>query len=341
MASPDLIVGYESALDYWRAARVAGAEPELEPEGKAFGARALTVSERARRAIDSCCTEAPLDVVGACKSEHHNSATVKDHSFSGPLTPAKLRGLGDRIFVCAPDVVFTQLAHSRSTLDLALIACEACGTYGLTPRGRDSFQGDLAPLASIAELKAYASSAKSLGFRGAARALEALDLAADGSGSPRESGIAVFLSLGRRRGGAGLKGFAMNRSLAVPSQLRAIVGSSKLKPDFLWEEQRLILEYDSNEFHLTAAQKERDEARRRVFERMGYQVKSLTSDVLQDNAKLDMFVEELEHVVSPRRRRPSPAILEARRATREILFGRESMSAVRAALRRRDEVPSS
>ena len=85
----------------------------------------------------------------------------------------------------------------------------------------------------------------------------------------------------------------------------------------------MVLEYDSDEFHLDAAQKSRDEARRRVFENLGYTVKCLTSDILVDNAKLNAFISELESVVSPRRRTPSDAMLKTRAATRERLFGKE------------------
>lgn len=83
--------------------------------------------------------------------------------------------------------------------------------------------------------------------------------------------------------------------------MSVIVGSKSLKPDFLWEQPKLVLEYDSDEFHLDAAQKSRDEARRRVFENLGYTVKCLTSDILVDNAKLNAFISELESAVSPQK----------------------------------------
>ena len=329
MASPDLIVGYESALDYWRAARVAGTGPGLEPEGRVFGARTLTLSEQARRAADTCCTEVPLDVVVHDRNERHGCRLVHDHVFKGPIGKRGVTSLESGARVCAVPVVFTQLAASWDQIDLALLACEVCGEFGITPSSRDSFEGGLKPLATIAELKAYAGNAQSLGVRGGAAAQQALELAAQGCASPREAEVAVFLSSSRRKGGADLGNFKVNEPIAIPARLRRILNSAKLKPDFLWEEPRLILEYDSNEFHLTAMQKERDEARRRVFEELGYSVKTLTNDILLDNVKLNAFIEELEGILSPRRREAGQAMLLKREELRERLFGRESMRAIR------------
>lgn len=141
---------------------------------------------------------------------------------------------------------------------------------GSLGRGRSSFQSDLAALTSRAELVGYAKSARAVGVRGAGKAVRALDLATGGSSSPRETDLAVFFLLSRRLGGAGLGGFAVNASLEVSQRHReALEGQSEVKPDLLWADARLVVEYDSNAHHLTPKKKESDEARRRVLEAEG------------------------------------------------------------------------
>ena len=176
MTSENLIIGYESALDYWRSVRAACRQPDLEPtSGKVIGAMPLTLSQRLRRAAAMCCTETPLQIVVPDKRHRHNCAEINDRVFRGPLGPRQLLGIGDCISVCSIEVVFTQLGSTWEPLALSLLAYELCGTYGVTPANGDGFQPDLQPLTSKSALGEYAAAAKALGIAGASRALKALE----------------------------------------------------------------------------------------------------------------------------------------------------------------------
>lgn len=77
MREDRLIVGYESALDFWRATRAAASvQHVLEPSGRTYGALRPSpppsLSERASRVLALCGGEAPLDVVVSRKEERHN-----------------------------------------------------------------------------------------------------------------------------------------------------------------------------------------------------------------------------------------------------------------------------
>lgn len=63
MREDRLIVGYESALDFWRATRAAASvQHVLEPSGRTYGALRPPLSERASRVLALCGGEAPLDL---------------------------------------------------------------------------------------------------------------------------------------------------------------------------------------------------------------------------------------------------------------------------------------
>ena len=48
----ELIVGFQTALDFWRSARIAeGGIAWLESEGRIYGARDLTLREQAQRPV--------------------------------------------------------------------------------------------------------------------------------------------------------------------------------------------------------------------------------------------------------------------------------------------------
>ena len=120
-----------------------------------------------------------------------------------------------------------QLAYSFDEISLAEIAYEMTGTYGIAPWEDDGAHARLEPLVDVAGLCGYATSARLLGVRGARRACAALDIVVPGSNSPRETDTAIFLSLGRGRGGLGAAGFKMNAPVALPDRLASMVGQKR------------------------------------------------------------------------------------------------------------------
>lgn len=322
-----MIVGYESALNYWRNIRVAHEGRSVaEPAGKTYGARALSVSERAGLALDLCDSEAPLEVVLRGREGRHGAARVEDHVWRGPLTDEHLVGLGDDISVCRMPVVFCQLASSWDTIELAELACEMAGAYALTPWSNEGSAGDVEPLASLADLQGYAKAARALRVRGAVRALSALALAVERSNSPRETSVAIFFLQSRARGGAGLVGFAMNKRIDLPDRLAEAFGQKTIVPDFSWE-NGTVVEYDSTQEHLSPAARARDEAKRRMYQDEGMDCLTLTNGILRSNALLDHFVSDLERSLGLSRRPPSARMAQSRRDLRERLFGTESQEA--------------
>lgn len=323
MGNEALVIGYETALDFWRASRVASeGQHVLDDAGKVFGTRTLELHERAALAANLCNSSVPVDAVVGSVAERRRSPAIRDRVFTGPLMQSHLHAVDQYVSVCQPGPMLVQLAMELDELDLAQVACELCGTYGLTPWAEDSFQSDVAALTSKAELVGYAKSARALSVRGAGKAVAALELAVDGSASPRETDLVVFFRLSRRLGGAGLGGFSANASLEVPQRHReALDGQSEIRPDFLWADARLVVEYDSNAHHLTPKKKESDEARRRVLEAMGYTVMVATNEMVKDGAKLDAFVDDLTCWLGLRRRPLTRWQQDSRDKLRERLFG--------------------
>lgn len=130
----ELIVGFRSALDFWRSARVAAGDrdaPDLG--GRVFGARELSLSEQVDRAANLCNTTLPLDVIATDAAHRHSGERTCDHVWGGPLVRPRLIGLGDGVWVCDMATTFTQLALCMDEIELAQIGYEVAGTYGLTP----------------------------------------------------------------------------------------------------------------------------------------------------------------------------------------------------------------
>lgn len=131
-----LVIGFESALSFWRSARVAqlvnrDAAVQEEP-GVVFGAGNLTLTERARRALEICCCDGPLDVVIGERDARHNCPLIRDHRWVGPAVGEGLFRVDERTYVYRMPAVLVQLASVWDDVELAMVAMEMLGTYGLS-----------------------------------------------------------------------------------------------------------------------------------------------------------------------------------------------------------------
>lgn len=320
----ELIVGYRTALDFWRSARLAeGGAESLGSEGKIYGARDLTLREQVGRLGGMCHTSGLADIVVQGASRRYSRGLVRSHVWRGPLGERQLFRLGDGISVCRMPVVFAQLGDELSEIELMRIAYEVTGTYGMAEWTNKGMRTDLAPLVGLEELQAYADYARAGRVRGASRAREALEWVVPNSNSPRETDAAILHILPRRRGGLGLGGFRLNERIELsPEQVRAL-GRKVLIPDLSWE-NKTIVEYDSHVEHDSPEDRARDEGKRRAYKRVGIDCLTLTKGILGSNRRLNSYVFDLEESLGIRRRPPTEGILQLRSALREELFGPES-----------------
>ena len=105
---------------------------------------------------------------------------------------------------------------------------------------------------------------RSRGIRGVVKAREALTLIRIGSRSPRETMTRLLLT----RGGLPMP--------ELNADVRDEAGGWLANVDFLWREQRVIVEYDG-EVHASADQRKKDAQRRRQLVAEGWRVLVLTS----------------------------------------------------------------
>ena len=333
MGERKLVVGYESALEFWRGVRAAaGLRDEGDPEGRVFGERRLSVSEMAELAARACGTDVPIHVqVSGAGARHHNELIV-DHVWAGPEGGKAPFSLGNGLSVARMPVVFVQLAQELDEISLAQVACEMCGTYGLAPWAERGMVNDVRPLVGLSELDAYAHDALALGVRGASRACDALRLVAPMSNSPRETDSSILLALGRPRGGLGFGGFELNKTIRLSGKAAEAVGTATIKPDFSWGD-RIVTEYDSEAEHRSPEQLARDERKRLAYRSVGMDCLTLTNGILSSDAALNLFADDLERSLGLRRRPANQHMLERRAELRARLFGPERASAALERLR--------
>lgn len=231
---------------------------------------------------------------------------VEGHEFLrlhtvSPGSSNNLLRLGDGVYCAAPELVARQLAPWGRIEDLIYLLHELCGVYTYT--GLPSL--DLAERKPFATKESFEKFLSQQGrFPSSKLMAEALGQVRERSASPMETACAMFLGLPYRLGGLGFPDFEMNREIVVPEKLRRQLGRTRMYGDLCWDERRVVLEYDSSQWHGAAEQIARDSSRRSALMKLGYQVVTLTGGQATDRAELmrtaDTLAEVLGHRVRPR-----------------------------------------
>lgn len=151
--------------------------------------------------------------------------------------------------------------------------CDAAGILALDDLVAlgDYFIHHASPLTSVAEIGGVLSSIARM--RGARHAREALSLLDDRPESPQESKLRLIVLR------SGLPEPVINHEL-VDSET-----GKEVRPDFLFEEHRVILEYQGD-YHRTKSQWRKDMTRRSRLEAQGWFVMELNADDLKDPTEL-------------------------------------------------------
>lgn len=238
-----------------------------------------------------------------------------------------LDGLGiNGVYCVSPEMHLVLRSRKLALPDASKLAMELCGYYDYPFRTGDSMVSRRKPLTTKAQLTTFIDSIDR-DHHGVPRAKRAADFAIDGSASPRESALALFLSMGTRLGGMGLPKPLLNQPLEVPAHCQALLdGQRTIRFDLYWPEFKLAIEYDSQAYHQTTRQIELDKNRLAVAQNMGIQLVTATPSAVRNLGKMEPLLRTI--FLRIKGREPwnvSLNIREKREALRKALF---SMDAV-------------
>lgn len=302
-------LAYETACWYWQNA----------PQGPTTLACAST-----RRILADCaCNQGQvLDAVEGTwlasrelavavdKRGVKDTSQVKFRSCAAKLPPRAYVQLARNVFVASPELSFFQAAEIMSLPQAVAYGCALCGTYvldavdGLKPLPR-------AALTSKEKLAAFLD--KCQGVRGVKNARRALQYVLERSASPRETQVALLLTLPLALGGYALPAPQLNFRVMVPPELRVLTQRRDFYVDFFWEEAGVAGEYDSDAFHLESRERFMDQTKRTALESMGYVTFGITNLQVSSLVSMDATAEELRKRLEARKYSRFPANYEEKK----------------------------
>lgn len=319
MSDMNILIGYPSALLYWRVAGprfLRGYEPR-----RAATARARTTLETENKPAlvggnrrPGGCT-LPVHVIVGNATVRTETSSIISHTWAS-LPDQGVIDVGEGFLMSTPEFCFLQAASKLSLVQLILLGFELCGTY-VVVEGEPARRRE-APLTSVAKLRAFIESA--VGARGRAKAARALRYILDKSASPMETVLAMLLCLPNKLGGYGIPAAQMNYHVDVPSRMRKLADRSYCECDLCWPEVHLCLEYDSELHHADLDRRQSDARRRNTLLALGYTVVTVSYDQVANNASFNRLAHQTAQRVGKRLRLRDPEFTRAHLALRSELW---------------------
>ncbi len=203
-----LIIVGNSALEFWRA------EGQLRPQPNNTahlvdardaacthdGIQAALIREPRVRLLHR-----PLHILVPNRLPRSTESQAVGHICSGPLPDGALISLGCDVYVLPPEATLAFMARYLPLHELTIRAFELCGTYRMSPNGHTLFDQEQLTTPRLVRdfLDACPPPRSGTMFGSPFRMRDALEYLLDGSASPRESALALYLTLPNKYGGMG------------------------------------------------------------------------------------------------------------------------------------------
>lgn len=194
----------------------------------------------------------------------------KVHSTEAALPPGAVTTREGRM-VASPELLFLELASKLNIHRLILLGLQLCSH----PPGLPS-----AAITSKKSLDTFI--AKTTGYRGYQKALQAMKYVRNGSASIMESLAYMILELPHAMGGYGLNGAVFNHEIRLKGEARLRLGQDRCFVDLYYKQAKLGVEYESFAYHSSPTEQGKDAMRSAVLRRKGVEMMHLKTIQLYD-----------------------------------------------------------
>lgn len=319
MTSMEIIVGYTSALQYWRLVGPGYLGDYREHQKATRRAREVMAAKERPRLVGGNRRPAgcalPICALVGCDDARTRTSSVVGCVWSA-LPEKSVVGAGEDFLMSTPEFCFLQMARRLSLVGLIQLGFELCGTYALVEGGPAVRRP--APLTSVAKLRTFVEATPNV--QGRAKALRALQYVLNGSASPMETALAMLLCLPYGLGGYALLKPVLNHRIDVPPRLRKLADRGYCECDLCWPGLNLCLEYDSKLYHADPERQESDARRRSTLLSLGVTAVTVTRGQVMDSGAFNRLAHQLAKRMGKRLRYQDPGFTRKHCEMRAELF---------------------
>lgn len=295
----DFVISHISALEYWRLVEQPGMPAPLGTTRAALPTAPVRTAIASSNVLPLLST--PYHCLCSTKQKNVPTSSIASHHQKAALPPGAIRKISPRIGVASPELALMQMATKLSFAELVGLMCEFCGRFSIQDNTRHGMF-PRSPLTSTKRIQAFASPTRYAAGIEPFRVASAYAL--DGSRSPAETAAALLLTLPRARGGYGLRGAQLNRTIQLATKAKRTAGVAQLEPDILWPGKRICIEYDSSEFHCEEKRIANDARRKNALLLSNLHVITLTKIQMANRYEMDKIAKQASTKMGKRWHRP-------------------------------------
>lgn len=267
------------------------------------------------------------------QNNKHRYSNEAFHSFPCPKSmPANsfvelTDHFGETVLMSSPEAGFLFAAATLPFYEVVRVGCLLCSMY-VSDRSQAMLQRSRLPVTSVKKIRQYLKGADNA--HGIKIARKAINYVIDNCNSPMEVSLAVLSCLPISRGGYALKRPAMNGEIRLMLAVAKKMGIQKCHCDMVWEEQKTVLEYESNLTHLDKYQHEYDKKRSSAITLSGYQIINLTAGQLTSFSKTDETFFMIRHILEMQKNTRTFQQYEdiRREVVRELILKKKSLQQI-------------
>jgi hypothetical protein len=316
-----LYLGYESAIEYWRAVGSAlVSTPRPSPircvrDELTAGSLILAAVPQPGIANDSL-----VHALISKKSRSGVYPQIKLHVCSGTLPAGSFCRISSQVLVASPALCLlhaAQCTSPRKILPLVELCCEFLGSYSLCDGTQRGFRNHK-PFLDMVEMRSFIEGLPPR-TRGICILKKALELAFSLSASPRETECALMLALPAQYGGYAFPMPELNYRIDIPNRYRSLTDKEYLLLDLYWKDAGVALEYDGSD-HNDPARIADDKARRNLLATMGFKTIVLEKRHVGNARQFKQQIRQLCMLLGIEPDVPTQEVAEKRAKLRKHLF---------------------
>ena len=297
----DIIISHKSALEYWRSYGYKE-KPASAAQYRKGAPGSPPGRIRIRDGVPSGLSR-PVNILVSSKTAKRKTKTFKSRVHTGSTPDGCFVSIGDEVAVSSPEFCFFQMAGELPLVKLIELGLELCGTYSLPAintyrpgvETKDEAKYNRPQLTNIKALKSFTARMK--GVNGYKKACRALRYIADGSASPVESILFMFLTLPHSLGGYALPLPVLNRRINMSGAADSKSLKSSYVCDLLWAKAGIAIEYDSDNYHAGKDRIANDAIKRLDLASVGILEITVTSRQLNSPLELEILAKLISRKV--------------------------------------------
>ena len=313
-----LVLSHETALSHLRAHRECGREAIAPSRVRTLDDCACSLRQIEQFALPFLVdNESTLHVLVPNLAKKQKSKVHTCHVLTGLIPYGAFCKIGQGVYTVSPELLFIEMAPKLPFVELLLLGLELCGTYTLRPDGQPGFTN--CP-ASTTKKKLLSFAERAQGMRGASIALRALRWITDGSNSPMESSLVLYLCLPVRLGGYAFSLPNLNPKTNLGNKAARMLDYQSIRCDLHWRNEHVVVEYNSSKEHLSPGAAAQDARRSNLLGYRDTRLITVTPQMIADQRQFDNTVRQLAKALGKRLDARTLLYTNERRKLRSKLF---------------------